>query len=130
MADESALGIVFWTHDITALATFLQRVGGLSLAAQHPGFAELRTGDARVMLHADEAWRGHPWYAALAKEGVARGIGAEIRLRVADVAKAYRTALELGGLPITEPYDAGESVECQVMGPDGYLFALWQQTAP
>jgi hypothetical protein len=126
MGEESPLSLVLWATDIPALATFLQRVGGMRLEGLHPGFATLVSGPSRIVLHADdEADRRHPWYQALRREGVARGIGSELRLRVTDVDAAYREALRLGGLGIVAPTPLDDSVECQVMGPDGYLFSLW-----
>jgi len=126
MTDESNLGLVLWTTDILALSHFLEAVAGMAVEARHPGFASLRLGDTRVSLHGDEAYRGHPWYEAIAREGVARGIGAEIRVRVADVEAAYRMALKLGGLAIEAPCEIDSARECQVMGPDGYVLSLWQ----
>jgi catechol 2,3-dioxygenase-like lactoylglutathione lyase family enzyme len=126
MTDESHLGLVLWTTDILALSHFLETVAGMTVEARHPGFASLRLGGTVVGLHADEAYRGHPWYEAIAREGVARGIGAEIRVRVADVEAAYRAALNLGGLAIEAPCDIDDLRECQVMGPDGYVLSLWQ----
>ncbi|MCC7366347.1 MAG: hypothetical protein IT303_18470 [Dehalococcoidia bacterium] len=126
MHDEAALGLVIWTTDIAGLAGFLQAVGGLEILERHPGFAEMRAGTARISLHDDDADRRHPWYRALAQEGVARGIGAEIRLRVPDVDAAYATGLRMGGLSIATPSELGGTRECQVMGPDGYVLTLWQ----
>ncbi len=126
MTNESNLGLVLWTTDILALSHFFEAVAGMTVDARHPGFASLRLNGTTVSLHADEAYRGHPWYDALAREGVARGIGAEIRIRVADVEAAYRTALKFGGLAIEAPCEVDQLRECQVMGPDGYVLSLWQ----
>lgn len=121
------LGLVLWATDIPALAGFLQQAAGLSLEGLHPGFATLRAGSARIILHADdEAARTHPWYQALRREGVARGIGAEIRFQVADVHAAFREAQRLGALAIFAPAEIDGALECQVMGPDSYLFSFWQ----
>jgi len=127
MTAEGAFGVILWSTDVFALASFLEQVAGLEPGERHPGFASLRAGESTIMVHADEAYRGHPWYRALAMEGVARGIGAELRLRVDDVEAAFSTALRLGGLSVTPPYLDGESHECQVMGPDSYLISLWHR---
>ena len=127
MENQSGLGLVLWTTDIAGLADFLVAVGGMELLSRHPGFAELRAGPSRVMLHDDDAGRGHPWYRALAREGVARGIGAELRLQVPDVEAAFARALRLGALSIAPPSAAEGTRECQVMGPDGYVVGLWQE---
>ena len=95
--------------------------------ARHPGFAELEAGGGRIVLHADDdAYRGHPWFDALRKEGAARGIGAEMRLRVANVDEAYRIAVKLGALAVQQPADVGDAYECQVMATDGFLISLWE----
>ncbi len=127
MDDASAFGLVLWTTDIPALAGFLQQAAGMTVVELHPGYASLRAGATSIALHADESYRGHPWYDALHREGAARGIGAELRVQVADVAAAYATALRLGGLAVQPPYDDDGVRECQVMGPDGYLISLWCQ---
>lgn len=119
------LGITLWTTDIPAMAAFLEKVAGLEVEELHPGYASLRANGASILLHADEAYRGHPWYEALMREGVARGIGAEMRFRVADASAAYSAALRIGGLAIQPPYTQDGIQECQVMGPDGFLFSLW-----
>ncbi len=132
MATNGALGLVLWTTDVANLARFLESVAGLSVEQLHPGFASLRSDGSTIQLHADEAYRGHPWYDALQREGVARGIGAELRFRVEDVETAYATALRAGALAIQPPYEMDELKECQVMGPDGFLLALWRpiESAP
>lgn len=129
MSAGNEFGVILWSTDVFALASFLQEVAGLELVERHPGFASLRAGESAIMVHADEAYRGHPWYQALAREGVARGIGAELRFEVEDVARAFSVALRKGGLAVTPPYVDGEIEEAQVMGPDGYLIAFWHRCA-
>ena len=122
----SALGVVLWTEDIGGLAAFLEAAAGATVRARHPGFAALDAGGGEILLHADESHPGHPWHGALAGEGVARGIGAEVRVRVDDVDAHHARALALGGVSIRPPYaDEGARV-CQIMGPDGYFFTLWE----
>src|SRR5690348_9296611 len=115
--DDGQLSIVLWTTDVAGLASFLRDVAGLTLEQQHPGYAVLSGGATCLMLHADEAYRGHPWYDALSREGAARGIGAELRFRVHDVEAAYHAALHRGAAAIAGPYDSGNGFECSVMGP-------------
>jgi catechol 2,3-dioxygenase-like lactoylglutathione lyase family enzyme len=129
MVEEPDFGLVLWTTDIAALSSFLESVTPMRIEFRHPGFASLRANGWQIRLHADEAYRGHPWYEALAREGVARGIGAEIRMRVDDVEESYLTALKLGGLAIEAPCEVDGIRECQVMGPDGYVFSLFQPIA-
>ena len=38
----------------------------------------------------------------------------------------YRRALELGAVSIQEPHDDAGARNCQLMGPDGYFFILWE----
>jgi hypothetical protein len=128
MAEETRFGLVLWSTDIGALSRFLVEVAGLVLIAQHPGFAAMEAEGLRVEIHGDDAYRGHPWYDALRKEGMARGIGAELRVRVDDVERAYRRAIQLGGLVMYQPYVDDGRVECQVLAPDGYLLSLWNET--
>lgn len=125
---QGRFGLVLWATEIGALTRFLVEVAGADVLAQHPGYAELTIDDTLLTLHADEAGAGHPWYDALAREGVARGIGAELRVRVPDVAAAHRHGLALGALQVIPPYDAGPTRESALMGPDGYLLTLWQET--
>jgi len=123
---ESSFGLTLWATDVFATAEFLNRVAGLEIEQRHPGFARLRAGDAVISVHDDESYRGHPWFNALAREGVARGIGTEIRLRVDSTSEAFAEALKRGAQSIAPPYEYEGTLECQVMGPDGYVFSLWQ----
>ncbi|MCS7295034.1 MAG: VOC family protein [Chloroflexota bacterium] len=117
--------IVLWSTDVSALARFLCEVTGARALEAYPGFAALEVGGTRIELHDDEAYRGHPWYDALRREGAARGIGTELRAEVEDVEAAYRRALALGGTSVQPPYPGDGYVEAVVMGPDGYLLSLW-----
>ncbi|WP_288018772.1 VOC family protein [Tepidiforma sp.] len=126
MTREPVLGMVFWATDVGALTDFLVAVAGAELRERHPGYAALRLAGSLIEVHADESFRGHPWFHALAREGVARGIGAELLIPVADVAAAYRKALALGAQTIAPPYEFEGRLECEIMGPDGYVFGLWQ----
>lgn len=122
-----SLGLALWATDVGALANFLVDVCGLTEADRHPGFAALRAGDADLFVYADEGYAGHPWFDALSKEGSARGIGADVRLEVADVVRTYASALKAGSISVAAPYEDDGRRVCQVMGPDGYLFTLWQE---
>lgn len=122
----SQFGIVLWTTDITALASFFVNAAGAQLVAQHPGFARVQLGDISIGLQADEAAPGHPWFDALVSEGITRGLGVEMRLPSDDVVASHAMAEAAGAVTVLDPFDAGETRECQVMGPDGYLFTFWQ----
>jgi len=126
MTDSGQFALVLWTTDILALSGFLASVAGMTIDERHPGFAALRANGSRINLHADESMRGHPWYDALHRDGAARGIGAEIRVRVNDVEEQYGTALLIGGQPIEAPCEVDGTIECQVMGPDGFMLTLWE----
>jgi len=102
----------------------------MAVVQQHPGFAELDLNGAAILLRDDESYRGHPWYDALRREGLARGVGTELRMRVEDLDASYARAARLGGVGVQAPADVDGSRECQVMGPDGYLLSLWQRLAP
>jgi predicted enzyme related to lactoylglutathione lyase len=127
VARDASFGLVLWATDVGALADFIAEVAGARLVQRHPGFAELEAAGCDIEVHADETFRGHPWFHALEREGVARGIGAELVFRVGDLTAAYRRALNLGAQAIASPYEFEGRLECQVMGPDGYVFSLWQQ---
>src|SRR5690349_11264867 len=127
MGNQPQLGLVLWSTDVFQLADFLAAVTGMPVTERHPGYAALDAGGVSVMVHGDEAYRGHPWYDALGREGAARGIGAELRFRVDDVQRAYRKAVDLGAQVIAPPYDSGAGTECSVMGPDAYLISLWRE---
>ncbi|MES4792025.1 MAG: hypothetical protein C4321_02715 [Chloroflexota bacterium] len=130
MTREHRFGLVLWATDVGALADFLVEVAGARLLDRHPGFAALEGPGCDIEVHADETYRGHPWFVALKREGVARGIGAELVFGVDDVLAAYRAAIRLGARVIAQPYEFEGRVECQVMGPDGYVFGLWQPWNP
>ncbi len=127
---ESPLEVILWTTDIDSLSRFLAETAGFEVLERHPGFATLVLEGARLSLHADEAYKGHPWFDALGREGAARGIGSELRVKVPDVESCYHACLRLGAVAVHGPYDPGNGrLECLVMGPDGYLFSFWS-TAP
>ena len=122
-----SLGVALWTDDIGAFAAFLTEVAGATLRVRHPGFAALNAaGGGEILLHGDESRPGHPWHGALAGEGMARGIGAEVRLRVDGVDARHERALALGCVSIQPPHADEGARACQIMGPDGYFFTLWE----
>ena len=63
---------------------------------------------------------------ALANEGAARGIGTEVRVRVGAVDERHQRAVAMGYVSIQRPHDDGTGRTCQIMGPDGYFFTLWE----
>lgn len=123
---DSQFGVTLWATDVFALADFLHRVAGATIEQRHPGFALVSAGSTLIQLHDDESYRGHPWYEALHREGLARGVGAELRFRVESVTAAYNEALKRGAQSIAPPYEFEGTLECQVMGPDAYVLSLWQ----
>lgn len=127
---DPGFGVTLWATDVFALADFLQRVAGVSVEQRHPGFALLRAGTVPIQVHDDESYRGHPWYQALSREGVARGIGAELRFLVHDCNAAYREGLKAEAQSIAAPYEYEGTLECQLLGPDGYVLSLWQVWNP
>ncbi len=126
MAAEAQFGVTLWSTDVFKLADFLVEVAGLESVQRHPGFASLRVGNVVLNIHDDESYRGHPWFEALDREGVARGIGAELRFKVDSTTDRHAAALRLGGQSIARPFEYENTLECQVMGPDGYVLSLWQ----
>lgn len=130
MTDPLSLRVVLWTTDVARLADFFAKTAGFTVEDMHPGFALLALESQALELHGDEAYRGHPWYDALKKEGAARGIGAELRVQVRDVEAAYTTAIRIGGTAVYSPFADRGSVECQVLAPDGYLVSFWAPLPP
>ncbi len=126
MAGNLSFGVTLWATDVFVLADFLAAVAGLVVEQRHPGYALLSGCGATIQVHDDESYRGHPWHDALRREGVARGIGAELRFEVASTDAAYSEALRRGALAIAPPFEYEGTLECSVMGPDGYVFSLWQ----
>ncbi len=126
MTPSPSFGVTLWATDVFALADFLAAVTGATVEERHPGFAALSRGSATIQIHDDESFRGHPWYDALRREGVARGIGAELRFDVDSTDAAYSEAIRRGAIAIAPPYDYEGRRECLVMGPDGYVVGLWQ----
>ena len=123
---RGALSIVLWATDLNGFATFLTDVVGATLSTRHPGFAALTVDGAEIQLHSDESHAGHPWREALANEGAARGIGTEVRVRVGAVDERHQRAVAMGYVSIQRPHDDGTGRTCQIMGPDGYFFTLWE----
>ena len=123
---QGALSIVLWATDLDGFTAFLTEAVGATLEMRHPGFAALAVEGAEIQLHADESFAGHPWREALANEGAARGIGAEVRVRVDAVDARHGKAVEMGYVSIQRPHDDGTGRTCQVMGPDGYFVTLWE----
>lgn len=130
MAADGRFGVTLWSTDVFAMAEFLHRVAGAEIEQRHPGFAALRIGDIRLSVHDDESYRGHPWFQALSREGVARGIGIELRFQVESTSGAFAEARKLGAQSIAQPFEYEGTMECQVMGPDGYVLSLWQVWNP
>ena len=126
---QSPLSVVLWATDLDAFASFLEGVFDGTIRERHPGFAAVDLNGAEILLHADESYRGHPWFDALGEDGAARGIGAEVRLRVEGVEERYGRALAAGAVGIQEPHDDAGARTCQLMGPDGYFFTLWEPVA-
>ncbi len=121
------IGLVLWTTDLAAMARFLVQVAGLEIVEDFPGYVRLHGWNAVIELHGDDdADRRHPWYGALAREGAARGIGAELRIKVAAVDTAYQSALLSGAQAIQAPTEVGPAYQATVMGPDGYFLTLWE----
>jgi len=126
MTEQGEFGLALWATDVYALADFIGAVTGAVSLERHPGYAALRHGSVHIQVHDDESYRGHPWYNALAREGVARGIGAELRFQVDSVSWSHDEARKRGAQSIAPPYEYEGTLECQVLGPDGYLLSLWQ----
>jgi catechol 2,3-dioxygenase-like lactoylglutathione lyase family enzyme len=87
-------------------------------------FAAIRVLDQELMLHADHAYDGHPWYQTLSSEAN-RGLGAEMRLFGVDPDEVEARAREADAIIVVPTADKGHGWrEVMIADPDGYLWAV------
>ncbi|HEY2050437.1 MAG TPA: VOC family protein [Caulobacteraceae bacterium] len=110
-------------RDVGLSLEFYRQVLGAHVHYSDPDFAAIRVLGAEMMLHGDHTYEGNPWSDSL-RNGVARGLGAELRLlgvnpdEVAERARA-RNAL------FKEVAVRGHGWrEVMVRDPDGYVWAV------
>ena len=116
------LTINLLVRDIAAALPFHRQVLGAEEVYSDPDFAVLRHGDAEWMLHADHTYDSHPLHGSLTT-GLARGIGAELRLHGRDPDAAAAAARRLDCTVLEGATDKPHGVrEAFLVDADGYLW--------
>ena len=110
-------------RDIERAAAFYRDVFGAAVRYADPDFAAMGIAGVECMLHADHTYEGHQWHGALTG-GAQRGIGAELRLIVADPDDVERRAIAAGAKIIQPLTSKAHGLrEVHVQDPDGYVWA-------
>ena len=116
------LGVNIVVRDVTAALKFQTGVLGAEIVHGDPDFAALRGFGAEWMLHADHTYSDHPLKGSL-DGGMARGIGAELRLYGRDPDEAEAKARELGYEVLAGALDKPHGLrEANIIDQDGYLW--------
>ena len=119
-----ALTVNLLVHDVTRSVRFYREVLDAEVRHADLDFAALRIGAHDLMLHADHTYDRHPWSPELAG-GRRRGLGAELRLLVADADAIERRARAAGALVLGAAIDKPHGWrETWLQDPDGYLWAV------
>ncbi len=121
---RSLRGLTFnlLVRDVDAALEFHREVLDAEVVYSDADFAVLRRGEAEWMLHADHTYRDHPLYGSL-NTGLARGIGAELRLHGRDPDAAEAAARRLDCTVLAGATDKPHGVrEAFLIDPDGYLW--------
>lgn len=109
-------------RDVAAILPFHREVLGADVVYDDPDFAVFRHGDAEWMVHADHTYLDHPLHQTLAG-GVARGLGAELRLHGRDPDTAEAAANRLGYTVLAGATNKPHGLrEAYILDPDGYIW--------
>ncbi len=109
-------------RDVAAALPFHREVLGANVVYADPDFVVLRFMGAEWMLHADHTYDKHPLHARLAL-GLARGLGAELRLHGRDPDEAEAAARRLGFTVLAGATDKPHGLrEAFLVDADGYLW--------
>jgi uncharacterized glyoxalase superfamily protein PhnB len=105
-------------------AEFYRQVLGAVVRYVDEDFAAIEVHGTPIMLHADRTYAGHPWYPEL-RDGLRRGLGAELRLFGVDPDPVARAADRHGGLVLQPAQDKPHGWrETIIADPDGYSWAI------
>ena len=116
------LSLNLLVRDIDASLPFQQEVLDAEVVYSDPDFAVLRHGEAEWMLHADHTYVEHPLQHNL-RLGLARGVGAELRLHGRDPDAAEAAARRLGFTVLAAATDKPHGLrEAYLLDADGYLW--------
>jgi catechol 2,3-dioxygenase-like lactoylglutathione lyase family enzyme len=108
--------------EIEPALSFAQEVLGAEVVYSDPDFAVLSANGAEWMLHADHTYDKHPMGKTVTT-GIARGIGAEIRLHGCDPDAAEQAARSGNYEVISSAIDKGHGVrEAFIRDQDGYVW--------
>ena len=118
----AAWGLIWWSGDVPAALAFQTQVLEAEIVHDDVDFAALRGYGAEWMLHADHTYSDHPLKGSLGG-GLARGIGAELRLYGRDPDEAEAKARELGFEVLAGALDKPHGLrEAYIIDQDGYLW--------
>lgn len=107
---------------VAAALPFHREVLAASVVYADPDFAVLRRDGAEWMLHADHTYEDSPLHAHLAG-GLARGVGAELRLHGRDPDEAEAAARRVGFTVLAAATDKPHGLrEAFLLDADGYLW--------
>ena len=116
------LTINLLVRDIDAALAFHRDVLDAEVVYADRDFAVVRRGEAEWMLHADHTYHDHPLSGSLGA-GLARGVGAELRLHGRDPDAAEAAAHRLGYSVLDGAADKPHGLrETFILDPDGYLW--------
>jgi catechol 2,3-dioxygenase-like lactoylglutathione lyase family enzyme len=109
-------------REVAVILPFHREVLGAEVVYDDPDFAVFRHGEAAWMVHADHTYLEHPLHQTLAS-GVARGVGAELRLHGRDPDAAEAAARRLGYTVVAGSTSKPHGLrEAYILDPDGYLW--------
>jgi len=105
-------------------ADFYRVVLGAVVRYADPDFAAIEVSGIPIMLHADTSYGEHPWFPEL-RDGIRRGLGAELRLFGLDPDPVAVAAAAHGGSVLQPAQDKPHGWrETIIADPDGYTWAV------
>lgn len=109
-------------RDVAVALPFHREVLGAAVVYADPDFAVLRRDGVEWMLHADHAYDKHPLHVSLTR-GLARGVGAELRVHGRDPDEAEAAARRLGVTVLAPATDKPHGLrEVYLLDADGYCW--------
>lgn len=116
------LGVNLLVENIDNAVAFETEVLGAEVVYADPDFAVLKGFGAEWMLHADHTYSDHPLRGNL-DEGLARGVGVELRLHGCDPDEAEARARARGDMVLAGAIDKPHGLrEAYIIDPDGYVW--------
>ena len=116
------ISINLLVYDLKRAVEFQTEVLGAMVVYSDPDFAAMKGFGAEWMLHADHTYSNHPLRGSL-NDGLARGVGIELRLHGCDPDAAQERARALGEIILAEATDKPHGLrEAYLIDPDGYIW--------